>query len=1128
MVEAMDHEIGRILDELDTHSTMAANTTVVFIGDNGTPDKPAKDVGTEDVVKGTLFEGGIHVPFIVKSPLIDPGTRGGRTKAMVSAVDLYATMAELAGAPLSESELAAQGLDSRSFVPTLMNSSDASRTHVVTELYRAPGVPFDDPNRHTFGRTIHSGAWKLHIDVSVPTTPTGPRLPTPPRVMQRTETLYHLPDFRPEGAPTCSGNGRDTEHKCHEDSRAVKAYQEMAAIEQSIRTSVDPRLGHCGDEAMECPITLPIRVMPRDPADFTRSRYTVKRRVRLSAAALSRTTGGHLYLQGHRLGYRDGHEVGGRPVKDGKAAVAVGSCDFKVLRNADPDIEIHAPERHYGGIGGGFRTVRVSIPLDAFGRRCLSEGTNEIRFRFEGTDGVTSGYRIVDLNLRDASGTDILPDSAFIHEDPETWAAPSYAAADVDEGARLFAARNILAESPLRADRLVASCADCHAHDGRDLEYFAYSNESIINRAVFHGLTEQQGEQIAAWVRLHPAKRHGRPWNPPYQPGAGVESAELWAAGAGVSAVLDDEVSGARAMLDAIFPRGWKNPEVIASQLRGVGLEASTSNLRKMPIAIQLVDWNGWLPETHPLDLWGPAYLDATHGQPYTPCPGATTPERVYLGMRKTLGGSFDAADIPAAVGGLELAARDWVACQTTLNMGTEWRTLRSSTLDEAIGRGYATDYTKRNLAQWLAVKNWEAAQEFGLEILGPKVYGKYGERLSWPFGNHQSVHAIAPHIVSSDRDHLQTPLEAEMRWQRSEVKSATAGPAVTLYRDRWCFRNETQAKTCLDRASGISLTPACPEAVVECFENFDYPKVHAVQSSLKGDYDSTAWYHLQLLLHAGAHNPRGMGNEAVRPVDWPYGYIHIDDLARTVSDGGTGPQVWESLRYVATLTKAYQMRDNGRGPGRVGWSMRDISPRLLVGSYRGFARQDELWVRLNTYGGPEPGSEFVNLRQRLGNAFLMAFLDVVDPQPGDPHYTADLAQDFSSAGWDRRGPTDSGTALWWKLEPATTAVAPFHALEAALRDPRRPLCIGPGCGQPIDGLGTGDPSGGARENEFQTSIFFPHAQHIYRLLPWLTNVGLDPCLLRQLATWGETMWPGPGRSNDWHSAHGNQQCPRE
>ncbi len=89
MVEAMDTEIGRLLESIDLSTTL-----VIFIGDNGTQeaayDGPAQ-VGHQ---KGTLFEAGIRVPMIVAGA----GVRRGRIMGgFVSAVDVFPTVIEAFG-----------------------------------------------------------------------------------------------------------------------------------------------------------------------------------------------------------------------------------------------------------------------------------------------------------------------------------------------------------------------------------------------------------------------------------------------------------------------------------------------------------------------------------------------------------------------------------------------------------------------------------------------------------------------------------------------------------------------------------------------------------------------------------------------------------------------------------------------------------------------------------------------------------------------------------------------------------------------------------------------------------------------------------------------------------------------
>jgi len=92
-IQALDTELGRLLKEVDLEKTV-----VIFIGDNGTPaevkDKGAKIRGS----KGSAYEGGVRVPFIVTGAGV---TRRGRTDDLVVTTDLYATILSLTGIDVS-------------------------------------------------------------------------------------------------------------------------------------------------------------------------------------------------------------------------------------------------------------------------------------------------------------------------------------------------------------------------------------------------------------------------------------------------------------------------------------------------------------------------------------------------------------------------------------------------------------------------------------------------------------------------------------------------------------------------------------------------------------------------------------------------------------------------------------------------------------------------------------------------------------------------------------------------------------------------------------------------------------------------------------------------------------------
>ncbi len=1144
MVEAMDKEIGRLLNHLD-NTGMGDNTTVIFIGDNGTPQKIAGSGDeSENFFKGTIYEGGIHVPFIVRSPMIPEGLSGlsRQTDAMVHAVDLFATVAEIAGVPLSAREIETRGLDSVSFVNTLIDPSVAVRDYVMAEGFQANGLHYVNPNRTRHQRAILRENWKLHIEYTdEKRTGEGPTW---------TERLYDLSGVKVEGAEVCSGStpataggarGPAAADCAAQSAEIAAAYRELRSIERSIRAQIDPLHGHCGDESMNCPIPLPVRVMPQTMEAFRSRTYAVDRWFWLDEPAGGWADIRQLYIQGHGLGYRDGNtDAAGVLKKDGKVAVQLGACNWIDLTNSGPAV-LYEPERHYGGIGGGFRTVRLTVPLAKMminpEAPCVKTGFNRVQFRFNGTDGVSSGFRILDFNLQDASGAFILPPEAFVQDDPNDWTAPYPHEVAIENGKAYFMERRSLIESPRDPVMTNAACSDCHARDGRDLAYFAYSNESIINRAVFHGLSIEKAEMIASYIRSLDVPRHGRPWNPPYQPGAGIDTrpdaAARWAAGAGLDAVLDSEKPHAAEILDAMFPLGWTDSATIAAQLRGEGLAAGTINLRQIPTAIQMPGWNSWLPEKHPFDIWGEPYLICTindcncqrHDCPdmvkkmfdtFPAFPKAPTPENGYQDMRHALEAglsefpTFPKASPPEngyqdirqtledSLSKLPEASDGWLRYGATEETVNGESVPKIPALDFAVQhRGFAIDFIKRNLKQWMAVKYWEVAQEFNLEQLGPQVYGENGEFLSWPFGHLHTVFAIVPHLTSNNDNNLEFPLHNEIGYQVAN--------GLPLYCEEPCFKGSATPDICAERVGDITviltddtgMANPC-NAVRACFNACEYPESHGAQTRLKGDYDSTAWYHLQMILSAGARNLEARANsgeDAVRPVDWPYALMHVYDVGHEAAQASPGANVWESLRYVATWAKTYQMRDNGKGPGITSWSLRDVGLHRLVGS-RGYVVRDELWHRLASYLPDHP-----DLRVRLGNAFLHAFLDVMFPEEGDVHYTPELARKFDT--WPHRDKLNS-EGDWWKLDPHKVDdidfVQPF-------KDARNASGTGPDdrCPKPIDGIGTGHSDGGATgqtQREFEVEPYHHHAENLYRTIPWLKNLGFDAELLSELGHW--------------------------
>jgi arylsulfatase A-like enzyme len=119
MSEALDAELGRLLDHLDARGELD-ETYVIFVGDNGTA-RQAVDAPpySPTRAKGSLYEGGLAVPLLIWGPGIEPGS----SDALVMAADLYPTVLELLGQDGPD-------VDGRSLVPCLSGDC-APHAHIV-------------------------------------------------------------------------------------------------------------------------------------------------------------------------------------------------------------------------------------------------------------------------------------------------------------------------------------------------------------------------------------------------------------------------------------------------------------------------------------------------------------------------------------------------------------------------------------------------------------------------------------------------------------------------------------------------------------------------------------------------------------------------------------------------------------------------------------------------------------------------------------------------------------------------------------------------------------------------------------------------------------------------------------
>ena len=147
MVEAMDAEIGRFFDYL-VSSGKWDNTDIIFIGDNGDDNLVAQS----NPSKGSIYQGGVTVPFIISGPDVVNPNRS--SNALVNTTDLFATILELFGDTNWQNQIPSTVVDSKSLMPILLNTATSTRSTAFTEVFKATPIVGD-------GKTMRNGDYKL-------------------------------------------------------------------------------------------------------------------------------------------------------------------------------------------------------------------------------------------------------------------------------------------------------------------------------------------------------------------------------------------------------------------------------------------------------------------------------------------------------------------------------------------------------------------------------------------------------------------------------------------------------------------------------------------------------------------------------------------------------------------------------------------------------------------------------------------------------------------------------------------------------------------------------------------------------------------------------------------------------
>ena len=151
MVMTVDRGVGKIRDVLKKNN-IDDNTIIIFTSDNGAPGY----IGLPDLNKPyrgwklTHFEGGVHIPYIVSYPNKIP--KGKIYDGRVSNLDIFSTVASVAGVDLNRNDLRDIKFDGVNILPYLSGGNEGEPERIL----------FNKSGDYSF--LIKEG-WKLQVDL---------------------------------------------------------------------------------------------------------------------------------------------------------------------------------------------------------------------------------------------------------------------------------------------------------------------------------------------------------------------------------------------------------------------------------------------------------------------------------------------------------------------------------------------------------------------------------------------------------------------------------------------------------------------------------------------------------------------------------------------------------------------------------------------------------------------------------------------------------------------------------------------------------------------------------------------------------------------------------------------------
>ncbi len=161
LIKGMDKSLGDILDWLENNGE-SDNTIVIFMSDNGglatqpywRDGEPFTQNAPLNSGKGSLYEGGIREPMIVKWPGVTEPSSVCDSYLMIE--DFGPSILEMAGLSMPESH---SGVDGISFVPLLNGTGDPSKGRAL--FWNFPNIWGNEGPGINLNCAVRKGDWKL-------------------------------------------------------------------------------------------------------------------------------------------------------------------------------------------------------------------------------------------------------------------------------------------------------------------------------------------------------------------------------------------------------------------------------------------------------------------------------------------------------------------------------------------------------------------------------------------------------------------------------------------------------------------------------------------------------------------------------------------------------------------------------------------------------------------------------------------------------------------------------------------------------------------------------------------------------------------------------------------------------